>query len=369
MKESSIVILSYHSVRVPFPSAHSLYTVQTSLDLSRIGEVYFYANRGDDSADFRTLYGADLTDVSSFHLRITRLKHKGLAGIEKRIAVLKDICRVGDRKKIVYVTQARPLHFFLFLKKMGVKIRILVEPHSETEAWSKSDFETVDGIIFTSGTLQRRLTERYFISPEIPQTVFYHRVRSSLSDKLSIRKSTDGNYCIGYIGGLEEWKGVNTIIEALRYLPENVTAHFIGGETRGQSYLLSRANELGIEKRLRFTGRVQQEALIKESQDIDAFILPLLQSEHGSLPMKLFDYMYLGKPIIAASQESVKEILSDRSALFFPAGSDRDLAERIKTLINNPSLGIDLSENAYNALKSYTADKWMVGMEQFLRNI
>jgi glycosyltransferase involved in cell wall biosynthesis len=230
-------------------------------------------------------------------------------------------------------------------------------------------FGGVDGIIFTSRTLQRRLIQRHSISANIPQKVCYHRVRLPLSDKLPILPSARENYCIGYIGGLEAWKGVDAIIEALRYLPENVTAHFIGGEPGGQNRLLSRANELGIEKRIRFTERVRQEDLVEECRDIDAFILPLLESEQGSLPLKLFDYMYLGKPIVAAGQESIREVLTNSSALFFPPGSYEGLAEQIKILVNNRSLGIDLSVNAYNALKSYTIDKWLGDMDDLLRQI
>ncbi len=369
MKEYSIVILSYHNVRVPFPSAHSLYTVQTSLDLSGIEEVFFYANRGEDRTGFRTLYGADLADRPAFHLRSAGFKHKGLAGFEKRVAVLKDIFRTGESRRIAYVTQARPLQFFISLKKAGFKIRILLEPHSETEAWSKSDFECVDGIIFTSRTLQRKLADKYSISPDVPQKVYYHRVRTPLVDMPVLRMPSKRNYCIGYIGGLEAWKGVDTIIEALRYLPEKVEAYFIGGDSGGQKRLVSRAKELGVETRVRFTCRVSQDDLKKETEEVDAFILPLLQSEQGSLPMKLFDYMYLGKPIIAASQESIKEVLDDSSALFFSAGSDRDLAEQIRTLEENSPLGFDLSVNAYNALKSYTVERWLTDMEDFLRNL
>jgi glycosyltransferase involved in cell wall biosynthesis len=364
-----MIILSYHNVRVPSPSAHSLYTVQTSVDLSRIGEIFFYANKGDVDFDFRSLYGVDLPDCLSFHLRTARMSHKGLAGVEKRITALKDICMFRRNKLIAYVTQARPLQFFLFLKKIGTKIKIIVEPHSEAEAWNRTMFGDVDGIIFTSRTLQRRLTQRHSISANIPQKVFYHRVRLPLSDKLSILPSTRENYCIGYIGGLEAWKGVDAIIEALRYLPENVTAHFIGGEPDGQNRLLSRANELGIEKRIHFTERVRQEDLVEECRDIDAFILPLLESQQGSLPLKLFDYMYLGKPIVAAGQESIREVLTNSSALFFPPGSYEGLAEQIKILVNNRSLGIDLSVNAYNALKSYTIDKWLGDMDDLLRQI
>ncbi len=195
-----MIILSCHNVRVPFISAHSIYTVQTSIDLARLGETFFYANKGDERVSFKSLYGIDPTCLPSFHLRITRLPHKGLAGVEKRMMVLRDVRRFkGSSQVISYVTQVRPLRYLLFLKGLGFKIKIVLEVHSEREPWDSNLLKRVDGIIFTSKTLQDRLTERFSIPLEIPQRVFYHRVRKPLVREVPQPRSNKDSYCLGYI--------------------------------------------------------------------------------------------------------------------------------------------------------------------------
>ncbi len=367
-----IKILSYHNVIVPSRSARSLNAVWTSVDLSMIGEVVFYANRGTDQLDFKTLYGVAISDYPSFHLKLTKLQHKGFSGIEKRINILKDIITSENSKIITYVSQARPLQYLLFLKKMGFKTKIVLEVHSEKEPWNSTALKEVNGIIFTSKSLMDRLTKRYSIPHEIQKKVFYHRIRKPLARERDNPILDKHHYHIGYIGGLELWKGVDTIVEAMKYLPNNVKALFIGGKEGSTDYerLLSKAKELGVADRIQLKGYVPYEILEKFISEIDVFILPLLEHIEGSIPLKLFDYMYFGKPIIASNQESVREILEHGiSSLFFSPGAEKELAEQVKILMGDPSLAYKLSFNAYKSLEPYTLNKWLEAMRSFLEKV
>ena len=180
------------------------------------------------------------------------------------------------------------------------------------------------------------------------------------------------NYCIGYIGGLEAWKGVDTIIDALQYLPENISTVFIGGKEGDDKHkrLMAKAEELGVKNRIHYRGYVPYPTLEKMIHDIDIFVLPLLEIQEGNIPMKLFDYLCLGKPIIASNQPSIKEVLKDGiSALYFTPGSGRELAEQVNKLIRNPLLRYNLSLNAYQSIGFYTVDKWLEEMRSFLEII
>lgn len=367
-----IKILSYHNVIVPSKSARSLNAIWTSVDLSRIGEVFCYVNKGTEKLDFKTLYGVNISDYPSFHLKLTKFKNKGFSGIEKRINILKDIITSENSKIITYVSQARPLRYLLFLKKLGFKTKIVLEVHSEKEPWDNTALKGVNGIIFTSKSLMDHFTKRYSIPYEIQKRVFYHRIRKPLVREIHNPIIDKHNYHIGYIGGLELWKGVDTIVEAMRYLPNNVKALFIGGKEGSTDYirLLSKAKDLGVANRVQFKGYVPYEVLEESISEIDVFILPLRDHIEGSIPLKLFDYMYFGKPIVTSNQESIKEILEDGiSTLFFSPGSERDLADQVKKLIENPSLGHKLAINANRLIGSYTVDKWLEEMEVFLEKI
>ena len=357
---------------VPSRSARSLNAIWTSADLSMIGEVFFYANKGTEKLDFKTLYGFNILDYPSFHLKLTKFKNKGFSGIEKRINILKDIITSENSKIITYVSQARPLRYLLFLKKLGFKIKTVLEVHSEKEPWDNTIFQEVNGIIFTSKSLMDHLTKKFSIPYGIQKRVLYHRIRKPLVTEMHDPIINKHDYCIGYIGGLELWKGVDTIVEAVRYLPSNVKALFIGGKEGNADYkrLISKAKELEVENRIQFKGYIPYEILGKFVNDIDVFVLPLLEHIEGSIPLKLFDYMYFRKPIVASNQESIREVLKNGiTSLFFSPGSAKELAEQIKMLIENPSLGYNLSLNAYKSLEPYTLNKWLEAMKSFLEKV
>jgi len=365
-----MVILSYHNVKVPHTSAHSLYTLQTSMDLAGLADVYYYANRGGGFSEFRGIYGFDPAECPALHLRITRSFNKSLASVEKRAMALKDVISRRHDSPVVYVTQIKPLRFFQTLRKIGISIKIVLEPHSEAEGWDKDCFAGVDGIIYTTRSLRSRLMEKYSIAPDIPNRVFYHRVRTAAPPVITERSAKTG-YCVGYIGGLEAWKGVDTIIEALSLLPGDVTAHFIGCVAGSSDYsrLMSVVKRLGLEKRTIFTGRVPQSDIPKTAADIDAFALPLLDSSQGSLPLKLFDYMSMRRPVISSDQEGIREIVNNDSALFFRPGSAKGLAEQVRKLIEDRQLGASISSKAFDALKLYTVENWLHNMKEFLEEI
>ena len=73
----------------------------------------------------------------------------------------------------------------------------------------------------------------------------------------------------------------------------------------------------------------------------DALVLPNKKgdaiSEKFTSPMKLFEYMASGVPIIASDLPSIREVLDENSAIFFEAGNSKDLHSAIQKLFSAPS--------------------------------
>ena len=93
---------------------------------------------------------------------------------------------------------------------------------------------------------------------------------------------------------------------------------------------------------------------------MDALVIPFPDEPHYALyasPLKLFEYMASGRPIIASDLPALREVLNDRNSLFFKPDNAADLARAVKMLKSSQMLGYHLSQQALADVKNYTWDK------------
>ena len=74
-------------------------------------------------------------------------------------------------------------------------------------------------------------------------------------------------------------------------------------------------------------------------------------------PLKLFEYMASGRPIVASGLASVREVLDDGgNAVLYEADSADGLAEAVGRLVASPTLGRSLAERALQDVARYAWD-------------
>jgi len=138
---------------------------------------------------------------------------------------------------------------------------------------------------------------------------------------------------VAYTGSiaLYEWKGVNVLLEAARLSNDaDILFLFVGGnkdETGRMKKRYLSANILFISKR----PYPEVPYYLKAA---DVLVLPNKKgneiSEKFTSPMKLFEYMASGTPIVASNLPSLKEILSEEMAMFFEPNDPGDLLRAIE---------------------------------------
>lgn len=165
-------------------------------------------------------------------------------------------------------------------------------------------------------------------------------------------------FVVAYAGKLEESKGIKTLIDALKDLNSvRVKLIIFGGNdvTINRWYKYS----LNYAEKITFAGYVQHENLISYLSQADIFILPNssknIESREYTSPMKLFEYLALGKPIIASDTPANMEILENqRTALLFKADDSIDLARKIKLLLKDKKLSSYLVKNGLTCVEKFT---------------
>jgi glycosyltransferase involved in cell wall biosynthesis len=99
---------------------------------------------------------------------------------------------------------------------------------------------------------------------------------------------------------------------------------------------------------------------------------PIPASRGGTgTPLKLFEYMAAGKPIVATALNQAAEVIQDgHNGLLVEAGDIQRFAEAILTLLNDPVERVRLGQNArLQAIEQYSWEEYTRRLEEIYFNV
>lgn len=171
----------------------------------------------------------------------------------------------------------------------------------------------------------------------------------------------NGIKIIGYTGSFRTFgmeKGVGDAIKALSLL-EDKTAQFwaIGGKEEDVKYYEKIAKELEIPERVRLSLPCDQPKLALYQKAFDVLVMPFPYTEHFAKymsPLKMFEYMASGTPIITSDLPSIREILDEESAILVSPDDPQALAERIEKVLADQTLAQHIAQTAFKNVRGYT---------------
>jgi len=115
-----------------------------------------------------------------------------------------------------------------------------------------------------------------------------------------------------------------------------------------------------VETRVKFVGFVPHRDIKEYLKEADVGVIPLtdnVTSRYFTSPLKLFEYMAAGLPIVASDLPTIREVLIDhKNAVLVNPGDSKDLARGIKELLDNQELANKLAQRAYEDVKQYSWD-------------
>jgi len=151
---------------------------------------------------------------------------------------------------------------------------------------------------------------------------------------------------LGFIGFLKSWHGVGGIISLMAGTLAGCNIRLvIGGDGPARSELERQVAGLGLTDKVQFLGVVPRDRL---ADVIGGFDIALQPAAVGyASPLKIFEYMALGRAIVAPDQPNIREILShERNALLFEPGDFASLAKAIARLTADARLRRELGDTA-----------------------
>jgi glycosyltransferase involved in cell wall biosynthesis len=148
-------------------------------------------------------------------------------------------------------------------------------------------------------------------------------------------------FVIMYHGSLVERNGLDLAVEALarvrRSIP-NSELRIYGSRNAFLDKVLARAQELGLGNAVRYLGPKSMDEIVEAIDQCDVGIIPNHRNIFTELntPTRIFEYLALGKPVIAPRAPGICDYFDDQSLIFFELGSAEDLARKIEYVFTAP---------------------------------
>jgi PEP-CTERM/exosortase A-associated glycosyltransferase len=168
-----------------------------------------------------------------------------------------------------------------------------------------------------------------------------------------LRAALDLEGCVvfGYIGSFFRFEGLMTLVEALSLLGDefnNLKLLLVGdGELTPELRLM--AQKEGVEDKVVFTGRVPHDQIAKYYKLFDIMVLPRVQTRLTTLvtPLKPLEIMAMEKPLLASDIGGHREMVIPLvNGMLFNSEDARDLAQKMRDLINDPNTRDQLAASA-----------------------
>lgn len=158
---------------------------------------------------------------------------------------------------------------------------------------------------------------------------------------------------VGFLGSLSRWHRVDLLFQALRDLDTRIRCRIVG---YGEDYerLRGEAARLGLDGRVTWTGPLPHERAFAEIAAFDVAVLP--HTLATGVPMKLFEYAALARPIIAPDLPNLRGLFATDEVVFTPPGDPKALAAAIRTLVADPVVAREMAVRAQRRVECYSLE-------------
>ena len=187
--------------------------------------------------------------------------------------------------------------------------------------------------------------DRIRVNPNAVDPDFFYPGRGRVPGRKQLEVAPD-EVLIGFVGTFSMWHGVEILQQAIvRLLSEGPPCHLrfvligdglLHGEMRAALAAYEKTGDVI------FTGLIPREKVAEYLDSCDILVSPHIPMPDGSRffgsPTKLFEYMAMGKGIVASRLDQLADVLEhDRTALLVTPGDPGELAETILRLAADPA--------------------------------
>ena len=334
-------VLHLYRPALPSTRAQSIQVLGTCHGLAQLGCHVTLLGQGDADID-EVLAAHHLPPVDGLELQLGPKDNPALAGWWFRGQVAAWLHRTRGQRRVVY---ARAKRYAAQLGSLPVKVPLVLEAHEVDSAQAREagraheELEALErrvlgraAAVVTNcrGTLE--LLERTHAGGLPDLRVPVHNATAAVRARAHEPTSPP---VLGYAGSLRAYKGQDTLLEAVQVLEGELRVELLGGTDDERARLEGRG--------VRLAGEIAYREVPDRIASWAGGLLPLdddLFGRHLCNPLKLWDYLAVGLPLVAADLPSLREVLGDADAAWFAPGDVDSLVTAMRAVARGEQPGV-----------------------------
>ena len=321
------------TAEIPSDKANSIQVVKMCAAMTQLGHAVrlllpdYAAQRGYSSEDVKAHYGLN----SEFDIK--RVKLSQFLGKPRFLWQSVNIAR-RDQVDLIF-TRSLEAAVFGLIKNMPVILECHNLPSGKLGPLWFHLFLKLPGqkrLVIITRALQSKLGEKYPLTLENEQMLIapsgvdvdrYAHIPTPSSAREFLKLPQ--KYTVVCTGHLYEGRGMDLFLNLAEVFP-GLQFVWVGGAQADVTYWINQADQKALSNVL-FTGFVQPALIPTYQAAADLLLMPYEQTFSGSAgteisdvssPMKLFEYMASGKPIICSDLPIFREVIDETTAVLVP---------------------------------------------------
>ncbi len=193
-----------------------------------------------------------------------------------------------------------------------------------------------------------------------PDEVIFRSQRTNVRDVNGKNCNGSNPFVILHHGSLVHRNGFDLALESLEKVQKaipSVQLKVCGARTAFFEQVMKSAQQRGLDKNVEYLGPCNLNEIVEAIENCDLGIVPNHRNIFTEIntPTRIFEYLALGKPVIAPKARGIQDYFGDNDLIYFELGDAADLARKIEFVYSH---SVDVAETVKRGRSIYLSHTW-----------
>ena len=280
------------------------------------------------------------------------------------------ICGISTPKEIIAILymKIKRIKYVLeidggFPKKVNFLKKFIKYNLTKGAKYYLSTGDMSDKYLISNGADKNKIIRYHFSSTLLNETLtipLLYEEKNKIKDKLDIKKE----FNVLFVGRFLDWKGIDTLLEAINFFPKNIGIYLIGGELNKEYKKYVEKNNFTNIYTIKF---LQKEELKEYYKAVDLLIFPSRDDIWG---LVVNEAIAMGLPVVCSKGTiaGLELIKNNWNGWIFNTNDSRELAKYVNKFYKlDFEKRYKMMENCIKIAKKYTIDEMVKDHIEFIK--